>query len=209
VTVSHRFSGQGGRRPSGISSSSGPPATGSGFRIVLSASRNCFAIARYLGHDRACSGTDGARGASERDGAAPHGHGQVANRPLLHPHGDEHIRHRGRFARDLRDVVTGLGGALPGAGPHGRAFHADGLYWHLPAERMRREFPYCYCDVEITDPDYGKPSRTWATRYSVMMTSDTTAKRFLALSEKGLLSRERLKAAEQAAAARAWTSRRC
>jgi len=35
-----------------------------------------------------------------------------------------------------------------------------------------------------------------------MMTSDTTAKRFLALSEKGLLSRERLKAAEQAAAAR-------
>jgi len=45
----------------------------------------------------------------------------------------------------------------------GGLFIADGLYWHLPAERMRREFPYCYCDVEITDPDYGKPSRTWAT----------------------------------------------
>jgi len=40
---------------------------------------------------------------------------------------------------------------------------ADGLYWHLPAERMRREFPYCYCDVEITVPDYGKPARLWGT----------------------------------------------
>jgi uncharacterized membrane protein YidH (DUF202 family) len=45
----------------------------------------------------------------------------------------------------------------------GAFFIADGLYWHLPAERMRREFPYCYCDVEITIPDYGRPSRTWAT----------------------------------------------
>ncbi len=35
-----------------------------------------------------------------------------------------------------------------------------------------------------------------------MMTSDTASKRFLALSEKGLLSGERLKAAEEAAAAR-------
>jgi len=42
-------------------------------------------------------------------------------------------------------------------------FVADGLYWHLPAERMRKEFPYCYCDVEITVPDYGKPSRMWRT----------------------------------------------
>ena len=45
----------------------------------------------------------------------------------------------------------------------GGLFVADGLYWHLPAERMRREFPYCYCDVEITIPDYGKPARTWGT----------------------------------------------
>ena len=45
----------------------------------------------------------------------------------------------------------------------GGLFVADGLYWHLPAERMRREFPYCYCDVEITIPDYGKPVRSWAT----------------------------------------------
>jgi uncharacterized membrane protein YidH (DUF202 family) len=45
----------------------------------------------------------------------------------------------------------------------GGLFVADGLYWHLPAERMRKEFPYCYCDVEITVPDYGKPARTWRT----------------------------------------------
>jgi uncharacterized membrane protein YidH (DUF202 family) len=45
----------------------------------------------------------------------------------------------------------------------GGLFAADGLYWHLPAERMRKEFPYCYCDVEITIPDYGKPGRTWGT----------------------------------------------
>jgi uncharacterized membrane protein YidH (DUF202 family) len=51
-------------------------------------------------------------------------------------------------------VVLAVAGAL---------FIADGLYWHLPADRMRREFPYCFCDVEITIPDYGRPSRTWAT----------------------------------------------
>jgi uncharacterized membrane protein YidH (DUF202 family) len=45
----------------------------------------------------------------------------------------------------------------------GGLFVADGLYWHLPAEQMRKEFPYCYCDVEITIPDYGRPSRTWKT----------------------------------------------
>ena len=45
----------------------------------------------------------------------------------------------------------------------GALFIADGLYWHLPAERMRRQFTYCYCDVEIAVPDYGRPSRTWET----------------------------------------------
>jgi uncharacterized membrane protein YidH (DUF202 family) len=39
---------------------------------------------------------------------------------------------------------------------------ADGLWWHLPAERSRRQLPYCYCDVEIPIPDYGKPARSWA-----------------------------------------------
>jgi uncharacterized membrane protein YidH (DUF202 family) len=39
---------------------------------------------------------------------------------------------------------------------------ADGLYWHLPAERLRRQLPYCFWDVEIPIPDYGTPARRWA-----------------------------------------------
>jgi uncharacterized membrane protein YidH (DUF202 family) len=39
---------------------------------------------------------------------------------------------------------------------------ADGLWWHIPAERSRRQLPFCYCDVEIPVPDYGKPARSWA-----------------------------------------------
>ena len=38
---------------------------------------------------------------------------------------------------------------------------ADGLYWHLPAERMRRELPYCFGELEITLPDYGRPAAEW------------------------------------------------
>jgi uncharacterized membrane protein YidH (DUF202 family) len=38
---------------------------------------------------------------------------------------------------------------------------ADGLYWHLPAEKLRKQFPYCFCDVEIVDADYGRPARSW------------------------------------------------
>ena len=37
----------------------------------------------------------------------------------------------------------------------------DGLYWHLPAERIRRQFPYCYADLEIPLPDYGRPAASW------------------------------------------------
>jgi len=37
----------------------------------------------------------------------------------------------------------------------------DGLYWGLPAERTRSQFPYCFGDMEITIPDYGVPARTW------------------------------------------------
>jgi len=37
----------------------------------------------------------------------------------------------------------------------------DGLYWSWPAERLRREFPYCYDDMEIAIPDYGIPCRSW------------------------------------------------
>jgi len=37
----------------------------------------------------------------------------------------------------------------------------DGLYWGLPAERTRSQFPYCFGDMEITIPDYGIPARSW------------------------------------------------
>jgi uncharacterized membrane protein YidH (DUF202 family) len=50
------------------------------------------------------------------------------------------------------DVVLILSGLL---------FIADGLYWHLPAEKTRRQFPYCYGEMEITLPEYGTPSRSW------------------------------------------------
>ncbi len=45
----------------------------------------------------------------------------------------------------------------------GMALIIDGLYWSLPAERTRRQFPYCYGDMEITIPDYGIPARSWRT----------------------------------------------
>lgn len=40
---------------------------------------------------------------------------------------------------------------------------ADGFVWSIPAERTRRQFPYCYGDMEITLPDYGIPARFWKT----------------------------------------------
>jgi len=43
----------------------------------------------------------------------------------------------------------------------GLVLMADGFYWALPAERLKSEFPYCYCDMEITFPDYGTPGRFW------------------------------------------------
>jgi len=45
----------------------------------------------------------------------------------------------------------------------GLALIADGYGWILPAERMRKEYPYCYGDMEITVPDYGKPAGEWGT----------------------------------------------
>jgi uncharacterized membrane protein YidH (DUF202 family) len=38
---------------------------------------------------------------------------------------------------------------------------ADGLYWHIPAEKIRRQFPYCFGDMEIAVPDYGRPTCDW------------------------------------------------
>ncbi|MCK9420515.1 MAG: hypothetical protein M0R70_14180 [Nitrospirae bacterium] len=43
----------------------------------------------------------------------------------------------------------------------GLLFIADGLYWHLPAERTRKQFPYCYGEMELAIPDYGTVSRSW------------------------------------------------
>ena len=43
----------------------------------------------------------------------------------------------------------------------GLALLTDGFYWRLPAEKTRRQFPYCFGGMEITIPDYGKPSREW------------------------------------------------
>jgi uncharacterized membrane protein YidH (DUF202 family) len=45
----------------------------------------------------------------------------------------------------------------------GLALVADGFRWSVPAERMRKEYPYCFGDMEITVPDYGRPARTWGT----------------------------------------------
>jgi hypothetical protein len=53
---------------------------------------------------------------------------------------------------------TALEGVLVLAG---LLFIGDGLYWHLPAEHARRQFPYCFCDLEIIEPDYGRPPRSW------------------------------------------------
>lgn len=38
---------------------------------------------------------------------------------------------------------------------------ADGLYWHLPAEKIRKQFPYCFGEVEFAMPDYTRPARSW------------------------------------------------
>jgi uncharacterized membrane protein YidH (DUF202 family) len=43
----------------------------------------------------------------------------------------------------------------------GLLFIADGFYWYFPAERIRREYPYCFGEIEIAVPDYGKPARLW------------------------------------------------
>ncbi len=39
----------------------------------------------------------------------------------------------------------------------------DGYRWMVPVERMRKEYPYCYGDMEITVPDYGRPALSWGT----------------------------------------------
>lgn len=43
----------------------------------------------------------------------------------------------------------------------GTVFIADGVYWHVPAEKIKKQFPYCFGDMEIIVPDYGVPARDW------------------------------------------------
>ncbi len=38
---------------------------------------------------------------------------------------------------------------------------ADGLHWHIAAERNKRQLPYCFEDLEIIIPDFGKPTQFW------------------------------------------------
>jgi uncharacterized membrane protein YidH (DUF202 family) len=43
----------------------------------------------------------------------------------------------------------------------GLALIVDGLYWHIPAEKTRKVFPYCFNEMEICIPDYGTTARQW------------------------------------------------
>jgi uncharacterized membrane protein YidH (DUF202 family) len=43
----------------------------------------------------------------------------------------------------------------------GLIFVADGFYWHIPAEKTKDQFPYCFADVEIFFPDYSTPTLFW------------------------------------------------
>lgn len=37
----------------------------------------------------------------------------------------------------------------------------DGLLWYVGAERLKRRFPYCGGEFEITEPDYSQPKSDW------------------------------------------------
>lgn len=37
----------------------------------------------------------------------------------------------------------------------------DGVQWHVPAEKTKAQFPYCFSDMEISMPDYSLPGRNW------------------------------------------------
>ncbi len=58
----------------------------------------------------------------------------------------------GNIAWTIFDVLLILAGLL---------LIADGLYWHLGAERTKRQLPYCFEDLEIRMPDFGKPTQFW------------------------------------------------
>jgi len=37
----------------------------------------------------------------------------------------------------------------------------DGLHWFVPAERMKKQLPYCFGNFEIRHPDYSEPGTSW------------------------------------------------
>jgi uncharacterized membrane protein YidH (DUF202 family) len=37
----------------------------------------------------------------------------------------------------------------------------DGIRWYLPGEKIKKQFPYCFGDFEITLPDYTMPVYNW------------------------------------------------
>lgn len=43
----------------------------------------------------------------------------------------------------------------------GLALIVDGWRWYRLSERIRKEYPYCYGDMEISFPDYGVPAVKW------------------------------------------------
>ncbi|MGC2424786.1 MAG: hypothetical protein WA666_10610 [Nitrospirota bacterium] len=43
----------------------------------------------------------------------------------------------------------------------GLAFIADGFYWHIPAEKVKRQLPFSGTDLEIALSDYGRPASEW------------------------------------------------
>ncbi len=51
----------------------------------------------------------------------------------------------------------------------GLALFIDGMYWHFPAEKIRKQYPYCYGEMELIIPDYGVPARSWG---KVVFSSD-------------------------------------
>lgn len=44
----------------------------------------------------------------------------------------------------------------------GLYFIIDGIRWHMPAEKMRKQLPYCYGEMEICIPEYGAPACSWS-----------------------------------------------
>jgi uncharacterized membrane protein YidH (DUF202 family) len=37
----------------------------------------------------------------------------------------------------------------------------NGLVWYFPAEKVKRQLPYCFGDLEMSIPDYGTSPRCW------------------------------------------------